>query len=301
MGYTHCWTIRRDFKPAEWAQVSEDVSKILADAEHRYEIRICDGMGERGTKPVFAADHIMFNGSGDDAHETFVISRTREGGFCKTARKPYDCAAAAVLCYLDAFHLLGERETKKVIDVSSDGSGRDFLAGLELARQALPKFGNLIDIPRGVMEDDRWCCPWPDMHTKSYAFVFCVDGYAYVIRRKDKAVFRFHSHVVAAKFAQSYREKTRIVRSSWGTRHEGGKELFRPFGSFDDARIRSLARQQAQALSWLFEPYQSSVRDELGTLGHQPPAFVRPDEFPPIKTAYSFDELLQLQPLRQLT
>jgi hypothetical protein len=50
-----------------------------------------DSNGEIGTKPVFNSRHIMFNGIGDDSHETAVVYKGAvEFEFCKTARKPYD-------------------------------------------------------------------------------------------------------------------------------------------------------------------------------------------------------------------
>jgi hypothetical protein len=39
--------------------------------------------------------------------------------------------------------------------VSSDGCGSDWLAGVEEARRALPRFANVLDIPMDVMREDR--------------------------------------------------------------------------------------------------------------------------------------------------
>ncbi len=50
-----------------------------------------DANGNIGSKPVFNTRHIMFNGIGDDSHETAVVYKgASEFEFCKTARKPYD-------------------------------------------------------------------------------------------------------------------------------------------------------------------------------------------------------------------
>lgn len=63
--------------------------------------------------PEFSDDLIAFNGAGDDAYENFYVSRlyrhpflnnpqiTEDGyfAFCKTARRPYDAAVTACLCY----------------------------------------------------------------------------------------------------------------------------------------------------------------------------------------------------------
>jgi len=303
MGYTHYWRQLRSFSAAEWQQMSAEIQTILDHAEHRYGIRLCNGAGDRGTKPEFFPSVIMFNGSGDEAHETFLIDQARPkteawqeavgSGFCKTARKPYDTAVTAVLCYLSAFHLLGdENECKPLYSISSDGAGRNFMAGLELARQALPRYSNLLDLPRGVLEDDRWCPPWPSLRTPAYSFRFCVDGHAYVTRNKDSAVFRFHSHRAAAEFAMLHNEKPITVKSWAGTSREGGSCLFRPMGAFNERRNRALARQQSEALSDLFG-FGPEWMQRFGELGHQPPALVRPDEMPAIEAAYSFADLLK--------
>jgi hypothetical protein len=44
--------------------------------------------------------------------------------------------------------------------VGSDGHGKDFLDGLAEARRALPRYANILDIPMGILQDDRWCVPW---------------------------------------------------------------------------------------------------------------------------------------------
>lgn len=40
---------------------------------------------------------IWFNGVAEDAHEPFRLSQEVQKDWCKTARKPYDIAAACVL------------------------------------------------------------------------------------------------------------------------------------------------------------------------------------------------------------
>lgn len=61
----------------------------------------------------------MFNGVGDEAHETLAISRTTEDfDFCKTARKPYDLAVTASLIAFQRMFIEGD---KVLIDLTSDG------------------------------------------------------------------------------------------------------------------------------------------------------------------------------------
>jgi len=128
MGYTHYWNQRRDFTDDEWKRVQMGVRNILTSAEVD-EIPLGNGMGE-GT-PVIEADHISFNGLGDDGHETCYLSRKQPPcpewksqadydqrgafDFCKTARKPYDPVVVSVLNFLVT-------EFPSVISASSDGA-----------------------------------------------------------------------------------------------------------------------------------------------------------------------------------
>lgn len=295
MGYTHYFSTLRQLTAEEWSRLSADVRTILETVEHRCEVRLANGAGDRGSKPEFTDSHIAFNGSGDDAHETFTISGAPERDFCKTARKPYDVAAAAVLCYLSCFHELGEETTPRAFHVQSDGKGSDFALGLEAAKVALPALGNVLDIPMGVMESDRWCGPWVD-GTERYDFRFCVDGFAYVMDSKTGKAFRFRSHRAAAEWASQFTEKPIIVESSWaGRSREGGKSLFSPSGCFNEKRNQALRRQRDAAFRPLFDAERGEAVTAFGELGPKPPAFVRPDTMlPPAEkpNAYYLTDLL---------
>ena len=164
MGYTHYWTQTRNLSADEWQQVSEDLQTILTYVEHEQGVPLADRWGEGKTRPEFTADMIGFNGLGEDSHESFYISRKRrakkswEGkgnpsDFCKTDRKPYDLAVTACLAYLSTV-------IEGAWSVGTDGSGKDWLNGVEAVRRALPKWGNVVDIPRAILEADRWCPPW---------------------------------------------------------------------------------------------------------------------------------------------
>jgi hypothetical protein len=286
LGYTHYWQMLRNATLAEWAIIQKDVGEILAHVEARAEVKLANAMGDRGTKPEIDRDSIGFNGSGDEAYETFRIDRKRTADsawFCKTAREPYDVAVTAVLCYLSTFHLMGEIDEvrKPLVRVTSDGKGADFLAGLDIAKIALPHLGNVLDLPLGVMEEDRWVGPWVDRYCKSYSFKFCVDGHAYVIRDKDGETFQFHNHEAAARWASQFHEPQIRVESSWmGTRYEGGhgKSLFEPSGSFNPKRTAALHREQMKVFQLLFINASCGLADEFGKLGPKPPAYVRPGQ-----------------------
>jgi hypothetical protein len=87
MGYTHYYKNKPAFTDSQWTALTEDVKKLLKNSN----VPLGDSNGEIGTKPVFNSRHIMFNGIGDDSHETAVVYKGAvEFEFCKTARKPYD-------------------------------------------------------------------------------------------------------------------------------------------------------------------------------------------------------------------
>ena len=279
MGYTHYQTQKRRHTNAQWATILTDVAAILKDVQHVQNIPLADGSGEPGTQPELGPDHIWFNGPGEDAHETFVINRLvapledwmgkdrRGWSFCKTARKPYDLAVTACLCYLET--VIGTHS------VTSDGTGHDWLAGLQCARRALPQYANILDIPRGILENDRWTSGKPYMRTymmqEAYMFALCVDGHGYVVRNKDGAAYCFPDHDEARAWA------------------EKNAAVIAPTGHFDEKRRTSLARQQTVLLKQLVEAAPVLRRDQ------RPPAFVRPRAMPQVEQPMvTFEEMFDL-------
>lgn len=184
MGYTHYWNQRRHFTKPEWATITTDIAAILKYAQHDGGIALANGAGDPKTSPNINSAFIMFNGLGDDSHETFYIERRirkpdyvgRERGFdfCKTARKPYDPVVVACLCYLSTITRADDPITGNPIigteayEISSDGRGADFLSGLDLARKAIPAKANHLDLPMDIMKKDRWCAPWINDTSKNF-------------------------------------------------------------------------------------------------------------------------------------
>jgi len=98
MGYTNYWTQHKDISKHNWITIQREVEYL-----REY---IGDGCIE-----VFknGSEFISLNGRGDNAHEHFVIQRTKSKdgfNFCKTNRKPYDLAVWHMLTYMS--HLLGK-------------------------------------------------------------------------------------------------------------------------------------------------------------------------------------------------
>jgi len=118
MGYTHYW--RREVgtgKPEQFDELSLMVYNIRA-------------MGEPTIDQANTEDQIGFNGE-DLPHETFVWTQTAKANFdfCKTAGKPYDEVVTA--CLLAVASVYGDE-----VKVSSDGSSRDWGAGVRLFEEA---------------------------------------------------------------------------------------------------------------------------------------------------------------------
>ena len=144
MGYTHYFTQHARFTDSEWGCIRADVSEIL-QAARDIGIEFGDGWGESPLptlESAFSDDGFSFNGLGDNAHETFAIDKDGNGwAFCKTARKPYDLAVAAILAYLESVYY-------KKFSVGSDGDLADWEAGVKLAQIAVPTQAHVIDYPK---------------------------------------------------------------------------------------------------------------------------------------------------------
>ncbi|QGH74996.1 hypothetical protein MAL1_00250 [Bacteriophage DSS3_MAL1] len=167
MGYTHYWTHKRRFTNADWLDVKTDLAAIVAQAELEG-VAIGDGAGDTAaTVPdvyrIETGEVLSFNGIGEDSHETFLIYQNRRPldswqkpsqrgwDFCKTARKAYDVAVTACLIYL-------ESRFPEHFSASSDGESKDWNAGLELAKRALPRLDNVLRIPAEVAFDSLFSC-----------------------------------------------------------------------------------------------------------------------------------------------
>lgn len=152
MGYTHYHRQKGDCPPAVWQAICHDVKKLMAANDVPIEGWEDD--------PIITADAIIFNGVGDDAHETFDLNRcqrppyafeehddeyARKGAFecCKTAYKPYDLLVCQIL-------LVADRRAPDTYQVSSDGDLEDWLPAIKSVATLL---GQPLYIPRFLRED----------------------------------------------------------------------------------------------------------------------------------------------------
>jgi hypothetical protein len=226
--------------------------------------------------------------AGDNSYETMGIDRmkrkpnypgdTARGGFCKTERKPYDIAVTAVLCYLATVTRREDQATHEPIMgseshfVRSDGDGSDFLAGLDLARKALPQYSNMLDIPMSIMQDDRWCAPWI-RSPNGYDARFCVDGYGYIHKKSTDEWYCFKSHREFAEFLEQHKRASfpgGVIRLNWGDYGPTEPDIWSASGSFDERRHARIGRAQTKVFSPLFPVAPDHAQ--------RPPAFVRPGE-----------------------
>lgn len=99
MGYTHYWDHNLDFSEADWKSITDYAKSVIKTSG----IPLAGGFAEKGTKPEITDEIISLNGVEEEGHETFYVSRHRDGGFCKTARKPYDEVVVAILLHMNTF------------------------------------------------------------------------------------------------------------------------------------------------------------------------------------------------------
>jgi hypothetical protein len=164
MGYTHYWTHKKRFTNDQWDTIRTDVNAIIVMSQADG-VEFGDAFGEKpldNLTQCWGTDSVLvFNGLADDAHETFVIQQNRceqkywqdksqrGWAFCKTARKPYDAAVVACLAYLVSVY-------PTHFSASSDGNVSDWDDGLSLAKRALPRLDNILQVPAEMQFDAQF-------------------------------------------------------------------------------------------------------------------------------------------------
>ncbi len=123
MGYTNYWTQnkKQDRFSDEFVEKAREICRLGFDRG----IELASGDGETSfgvselneelLKDYVANDGIWINGFGDESCETFSLEPQAEVGnfsFCKTARKPYDAVAKALLRDI-SWDSCGDKKTKR--------------------------------------------------------------------------------------------------------------------------------------------------------------------------------------------
>lgn len=171
-GYTHYWTISRDFTPGEWSRIVNGAKKIIEAAsgkpnphQNYYEDEVVQIAGPMGSgRPILNNRRIALNGKGPKLdHETFLVYRRMQddGGFedgkvwnfTKTARKPYDIVVTSILALM-------KKVAPDAIELKSDGGMSVFSPSntiqpgekVEAPREQKTQRGvELVDVKDGVM------------------------------------------------------------------------------------------------------------------------------------------------------
>ena len=105
MGYTNYWKQHTDIPDEVWDLIRKEIEYLI-----EYIGEGCIEVLENNSETI------AFNGRNKNAHEDFILNKTKTSdsfGFCKTARKPYDLAVWHILTYTS--HLLGP-----VFEISRD-------------------------------------------------------------------------------------------------------------------------------------------------------------------------------------
>jgi hypothetical protein len=147
MGYTHYWTIFQEEIPDYmWQNFAKDILRIYPQIKD-----VLDQTTDQ--KFDITGNHIIFNGIGEEGHETFSINtknkmeeshtgRIEYFDFCKTARKEYDIAVCCAL-------IIAKKYFADIIRVASDGSEEDGWDNAKRLCQKVLKYGKSFDIERG--------------------------------------------------------------------------------------------------------------------------------------------------------
>ena len=155
MGYTHYWRQTRNFKEHEWKMIEAATNELCKKAS------VLDKDPKSDQRLRINGDEILFNGIGEDGHETFHVARLKPAipswdtdgqdkkqyfGFCKTDRKYYDDYVIAVLTIM-------QNLAPGVLLISSDGEEDDWTDGYNKAKKVLP---NLQKVKFKDEEYESW-------------------------------------------------------------------------------------------------------------------------------------------------
>ena len=128
MGYTHYWNNTK-FTTEQWSELAKDAAKLFKECKQNG-ILLAAEYDRTKTPPHIGLESIVFNGVGDEGHETFVLEKTPDPNgfvFCKTLRKDYDTAVVALLIIATTHN--------PEFRWSSDGKSKDHADGLTIVNK----------------------------------------------------------------------------------------------------------------------------------------------------------------------
>lgn len=125
MGYTHYFDQQKPATQEQWEAICKTFQEFRTLAlviGKPFPIQLHD---DDQASPEISADRIIFNGIGDDGHESMVLEREADGfQFCKTARKPYDQAVMVLLTLCDHY-------APDTWEIGSDGGPEDWRSTID--------------------------------------------------------------------------------------------------------------------------------------------------------------------------
>lgn len=121
MGYTHYFDQKSHPTKEQWKAICDDFKQLRVVALIK-ELNIPIQREYDSPGPVEVSNRaIIFNGVGDNGHETMVVESHGAGfQFCKTNGKPYDFYVVALL-------LIMNKHAPDVWEISSDGDEQDWM------------------------------------------------------------------------------------------------------------------------------------------------------------------------------
>jgi hypothetical protein len=98
MGYTHYWQ-HEGIDSVSWRLIAEH-AHFLFDLAKMHGVALAREFDRPDEPPEINEAEIVFNGPGEQGHETFCLTRkATRFNFCKTAHKPYDKVVGLLLAY----------------------------------------------------------------------------------------------------------------------------------------------------------------------------------------------------------
>ena len=128
MGYTHYFYMKKNTPKAAWKKICKDVKKVLENLPEG--VRVCRELDRPGESPEISDKYIIFNGIGEEGHETCILKPEATRFECvKTAYKPYDIAVCATA--------LIAKHYAPTMYLGSDGDGPEWRPAEELVKTVL--------------------------------------------------------------------------------------------------------------------------------------------------------------------
>lgn len=132
MGYTVYWNQNQKVKLEAAAPDIRELLEFCDGERPDIDIKPPKLAGALGQfDPILTGAQLIFNGTGEEAHESFYLDDSQTGfSCCKTERKPYDTAVKAALVLIQS-----HCDSPDDFRVGCDGSKMDWVQALSLLHE----------------------------------------------------------------------------------------------------------------------------------------------------------------------